>query len=241
MGVLLFNVTTEDLEDEVCPPPVTAVEPDSDSNSNSKPSSSPPSRGQATSTPTLGGQNLDSSISPLGGGRYRVKDMEVVFEAGTRNLPAIEYRDEGLITPPKETKTGTQVLIEKGVIVLKFADDNITIEKLNYGSVSAIDINGTLTKEWLAPLSQNVFRSITRRANDKGMIVNSRKTQMLVISDSLTYTPLAYIKDRDCVRIISSDSMKVLGFNFSSKPTMHAHVAAVLSSVRRKYWGLRHL
>ena len=241
LGVLLFNVTTEDLEDEVCPPPISPAEPDSDSCSEAEPSSSPPSRGQTTSTPTSGGQNLDSSISPLGGGRYRVKDMEVVFEAGTRNLPAIEYSDEGLVTPPKETKTGTQVLIEKGVIVLKYVDDNITIEKLNYGSVPAIDINGTLIKERLAPLSQNAFRSITRRANDKGMIVNSRKTQMLVVSDSLTYTPRAYVEDRDGVRIGSSDSMKVLGFNFSNKPTMHAHVASVLGSVRRKYWGLRHL
>ena len=255
LGVFLFNVTTDDLEDEICPPPGTAADPESsgsqllDSNVHKNfthsetavTTDSPPSAGTKTSTPLGPERNLDSSISPLGGGRYRVRDMEVVFETGARNLPRINYSDEGMITPPKEVKVGTQVLTDKEIVIAKYIDDNITVEKLNYGSTPLTSVAGKNLKRRLAVKTQNAVRSITGRAKDKGMVVNENKTQMLVVSDSLNYKPTAYIESRDGDLIESSDSMKVLGFNFSSRPNMHAHVAALLKSMRRKYWRLRHL
>ena len=244
LGVFLFNVTTDDLEDDICPPlePDPALAPSTPpSGDQLDPILSPPADGPACSTPVTASNALDSSISPLGGGRYRVKDLEIVFEAGARNLPIIEYSDEGLVTPPKELKTGTQVLVDKEIVIAKYVDDNISVEKLNYGQTDTVVINGKKIKTRLAPRSQNAFRCITRRAWEKGMLVNSLKTQMLVVSDAVNYTPVAYITDRDGVRIESTQSMKVLGFNFSNKPTMHAHVNAVLSKIRQKYWSLRHL
>ena len=240
LGVFLFNVTTDDLEDEVCQSQEADQPLDLDSAPNDI-ESSPAAPGATCSTPTGTGQQLDLSISPLGGGRFRVKDLEVVFEAGARNIPVIEYSDEGLITPPKEDKVGTQVLVEKEIIIAKYVDDNISVEKLNYGRTDSIVINDRKIKTRLAPKTQNAFRSITRRAFDKGMLVNSQKTQMLVVSDALNYTPEAFIVDRDGEKIVSGESMKVLGFNFSNKPTMHAHVNSVLKSIRQKYWSLRHL
>ena len=35
--------------------------------------------------------------------------------------------------------------------------------------------------------------------------------------------------------------MKVLGFEFGQKPTMHLHVESVILKIRRKVWMLRHL
>ena len=35
--------------------------------------------------------------------------------------------------------------------------------------------------------------------------------------------------------------MKILGFHFPSKPTMHAHVGALQKRFRRQYWTLYHL
>ena len=49
--------------------------------------------------------------------------------------------------------------------------------------------NNGKTKTEQAFKSQNSFRTITRRAEDKGMVVNTDKTQLIVISDSLSYTP----------------------------------------------------
>ena len=249
LGVFLFIVTTDDLEDDVCPPAsidapnnIGLVDPDPvNTQLDIEIDRSPPAAGALSSTPLGHERPIDCDISPLGGGKFRVRDLEVVFEPGTRNLPPIEYSDEGFVTPPKETKVGTQVLSEKEIIIAKYIDDNITVEKLNYGNTPVSQIGGKNVKRRVAVRTQNAVRSITKRARDKGMVVNASKTQMLVISDSLSYTPAAYMEGRDGEMIESTDSMKVLGFNFSNKPSMHAHVAAVLKGMRRKFWSLRHL
>ena len=239
LGVFLFNTTTDDLEDEILPPDSNFVRHDNSSDTSLENSAASPA--PMASSPSSQGARLDCTVSPLGGGRYRVKDLEVVFERGARNI-SIEYSDEGIITPPKESSVGTQVLVDKDIIIVKYVDDNISIERLNFGETSIIvSPDGKAIKVRLAPKTQNAFRSVTSRAGKKGMVVNTRKTQMLVISDALNYTPHAFIHDREGNCINDGETMKVLGFTFSSKPTMHAHVNTVLKRIRQKYWSLRHL
>lgn len=57
--------------------------------------------------------------------------MEVVFKRNTRNAPRINYSDEGPIEILPEQKVGTQVLVEKDLVIVKYVDDNVMIEKLN--------------------------------------------------------------------------------------------------------------
>ena len=73
------------------------------------------------------------------------------------------------------------------------------------------------------------------------MVVNSRKTSMLSISDAMSYKAAAFLEDAEGNRIESGDSMKILGFHFGSRPTMHAHVGALQKRFRRQYWTLFHL
>ena len=141
--------------------------------------------------------------------------------------------DEGIITPPKKSSVGTQVLVDKDIIIVKYVDDNISIECLNFGEAAIIVApDGKAIKVRLAPKTQNAFRSVTSRAGKKGMVV---------ISDTLYYTPHAFIHDHEGNCIKDGETMKVLGFTFSSKPTMHAHIKTVLKRMRQKYWSLWHL
>ena len=89
--------------------------------------------------------------------------------------------------------------------------------------------------------SQNVFRHIVRNAERKGMRVNTKKTNMLCISDSLNSKNVTHLFDRDGCRIDSSDRLKVLGWHFSAKPTVTAHLEVVKRRFRERYWTLRHL
>ena len=73
------------------------------------------------------------------------------------------------------------------------------------------------------------------------MKVNSDKTHLLVVSDALSFKPGAYIRDGDDREIESTDSMRILGFHFSSRPTVAAHVEALRRRFRQKYWILFHL
>ena len=73
------------------------------------------------------------------------------------------------------------------------------------------------------------------------MKVNAAKTAMLCMSDTMSYTVAGYIYDAEGNKIQSGETLKVLGFHFSSKPTMHAHVEALRKRFRRQYWSLYHL
>ena len=120
---------------------------------------------------------------------------------------------------------------------LKYVDDGMTIEKLNFETAPLI--SGKKIKH--AAASQNVFRAVVSKAESIGMKVNTDKTQLLVISDALTYDPAACIKDSQDNQISSSKGIKVLGFHMSDRPNVAAHVEALRKQFRQKYWVLFHL
>ena len=237
LGVKLFNTTTDNLEDDFLrhdkqrlalahtPPPPSPLHP-----------GTPPDTNLTTSSP--GGPRFypDTDISPVHAGAFKHGDQAIEFKPNVRNAPVA---DAVLLTPPREEKTGTQVLTEKLVKVFKYIDDNLVCEKLNFGQTAIEGDPPTKTKQALP--SQNAFRSITTNARKIGMMVNNSKTGLLCISDALNYRPLTYILDHEGKRIDCVDSLKILGFTFSSKPTVDAHLNTVKKKMRQKYWALRHL
>ena len=143
--------------------------------------------------------------------------------------------------PPVEVKTGTQVLTEKTVKFFKYVDDNVSCAKLNFGTTITLTLGGFKIKTRQAIPTQNAFRSVTSRAKEIGMVVNNSKTTLLCVSDALNYRPETFIIDTDGTRIECSDSMKVLGFYFSNRPTVDLHVNMIMKKLRQKYWVLGHL
>ena len=89
--------------------------------------------------------------------------------------------------------------------------------------------------------SQNAFQQIVRRAEAKGMQVNTKKTGMVCILDSLNYKTAAYIEDRDGVWVESGDKLKILGCHFSDCSNVGAYVDALKKRFGERYWVLRHL
>ena len=66
------------------------------------------------------------------------------------------------------------------------------------------------------------------------MKLNPNKTSILCISAARTYNPRTYIRlgggnlsEGEGDVILSGKSMKLLGFHFSTAPTMEAHVMAI--------------
>ena len=247
LGVFLFNTTTDTLEDDfvradrarlgldntVIPEDCAPGTPD-EPGINGSATSSPPESWVPPPLPQI-------DISPVRRGSFWLSDRSVRFRPNVVNVPV---DDAVLITPPREVKVGTQVLEEKPVKVFKYIDDNLICEKVNFGNcqlVPASTPGETPTKVKQALPSQNAFRSITNNAEKIGMVVNNSKTVLLCISDALNYVPKAYIVGNDGERIDCVDKMKLLGFTFSSKPTVTAHVESITKRMRQKYWALRHL
>lgn len=78
-----------------------------------------------------------------------------------------------------------------------------------------------------------MFRRVVDRATSRGMLVNSGKTKVLCISDAQTYKAVSFLLDSDSQRLESGKTLKVLGFHFDSRPTVHTHVEALKKNVRK--------
>ena len=127
---------------------------------------------------------------------------------------------------------------ESYLIVLKYVDDNIIVERLNYDKLRT---DGYGCRVYHATRSQNLFREIVVRAEFCGMKVNGAKTNLMLISDLKSYHPEAFILDNDGTKIEGKQALKVLGFHFSTRPDMSAQVADIRRKFVSRMWVLRHL
>ena len=194
LGVFLFNLTTDDLEDSFMETERTRLnelpqhyqEPRDDpihldtsiERVGAATTSSPSS---ATHNPPEPGD-----LSPIGHNLYRLSDLVLHFNNYTVNGP----REIELDPLPPEQAVGTQVLIEKKILIDKYIDDNIIVEKLNFGQTPLVEEDGKQIKKKEAVGSGNAFRSIKTNAEYKGMIVNNAKTNL--ICDSFLYLPVVF-------------------------------------------------
>ena len=76
--------------------------------------------------------------------------------------------------------------------------------------------------------TEKMFRRISTNAKSKGLLVNAKKTNLLVVSASRSYEARAHIYDENNNRIDSTDPLKTLGFysttgryQFSSRKAMY--------------------
>ena len=250
LGVFLFNVTTDDLEDDFIrsedirvdgvaegPPTPTEEALMIDIDQSIERIGQP-----TTSTPLSGGPDapdLSLDTSAIGAPVYRHSDLIIEFNSYAVNVP--QPPPPHYTPQPREEAVGNQNLVERKVIVVKYVDDNLIVEKVNFGPVQTTVRDGVQVKEKLALGIQNAFQSISTRAKEKGMVVNAAKTIMLCVSDSLNYLPRTFFYEENGTKIECADNMKLLGFNFSCRPTVQLHVESICKKFRQKYWSLRHL
>ena len=119
--------------------------------------------------------------------------------------------------------------------VLKYVDDNIINEKLNFDGVPT-DHYSYRTKR--AFRTENLFAQIVHQAEFQGMRINFAKTMTMVISELKSYIPRAFIKDTKGETVDTRDNMKILGFHFSSDPNMSAQVESIRRKFRSRTWIL---
>ena len=239
IGVLLFNSTTDNLEDGFMLAERRRLRLPTEPPPGTPPINRPVPRVPiTTSTPSNNSPVVpDAELSPIAAGGFHWGDDAQHAPA----LPFFAGEQPVMESPPREAPTGTQVLVEKQVRIFKYVDDNLICEKLNFGTAPLTAMQGRDVKVKQAIASQNAFRSISSNAVSIGMKVNASKTNVLCISDALNYTPLTYIVDAEGERIDGKDSLKVLGFHFSTKPTVHLHVQETIRKIRQRSWFLRNL
>ena len=163
--------------------------------------------------------------------------MDFVF------LPQV--RNTGRRPVPHEPNHWTRAIWKRRrVRCHKYVDDGICIEKANYENVLGDEEeDGHPVRIKHAIPSQNTFRMTKRAAEAKGMKVNTSKTKVLCVSDSLSYRAAAKIEDEEGLEIASKkgDKLKVLGFTFGKRPTVRPHVKSIRKKFRQRFWTLFNL
>ena len=148
---------------------------------------SPPREGGSgqSSTPERPLETLDQDpdVSPVA--RWRGLSVgRFEFLPSARNVPEDLLRLQE--TPPEEPNPRTS---SKWKVVpplcLKYVDDGVSVDKINFETAQRVGRKRLKH----AVNSQNLFRHVVRKAESRGMVVNTDKTKLLVVSDAcLLYT-----------------------------------------------------
>ena len=101
--------------------------------------------------------------------------------------------------------------------VKKFVDDNLQLDKVEMLSQNTYDDGNGLYKNVRATETEGIFQRISTNAKSKGLLVNAKKTNLLVVSASRSYEARAHIYDENNNRIDSTDTLKTLGFIFNNR------------------------
>ena len=212
-----------------------------DSDESHSGSSSGPDNSNAFSTPVSNSHTqFEPEITPFRRGTSNFVFLEKarnVRRALSGNITLL--RDTTL--PPEPNPPTSAIWKPRETTVHKFVDDNIMDTKINMETV-ALDV-ATNKKTKHAIDAQNIFKRTIRNAELIGMRVNTKKTNLLCISDALSFKAEASILATDGTELVSgqTNELKLLGFRFGPRPTCTTHIESVRRSFRGRYWLLIHM
>ena len=241
LGVLLFNLTTDNLEDQqgatgyggrleptVSPFRTPGLSPTHETAGTPRQLQAGP---LSQSTPAAMQTLFEPGITP-----FRKGDTQFVFLDKARNvrraldLDRTQLRDRTI--PHKPNPQTSAVWKDRDPETNKFVDDGLVDCKVDMENVTPVDVGGVLTKDKHAIAAQNVFKRIIHNAESIGMCVNAVKTAQICISDVQSYEAAAHIYTKEGVKITSGQHLKLLGYHFNNRPTCTAHIESIRKKVR---------
>ena len=122
-----------------------------------------------------------------------------------------------------------------------YVDDTTLVDEVDMGA-AVRHVSTAITKESFESLALGRdFDTLSSRADEIGMKINAKKTQLLVISPANGCLTSGLISPEGSKKIESVDRLKHVGFTFGDAPTAKAQVEAIEDQYKRKKWMLYHL
>ena len=121
-----------------------------------------------------------------------------------------------------------------------YIDDYNAIEHIKYSEALSHITTQKRTLKVLAQKSESIFENVCDLAKNIHMKVNSKKTQMLCVHANKDNQITSYITTGSD-EIVSSPSLKILGFTFGTEPNANKHVLMANDKMYSKLWTLRYL
>ena len=121
-----------------------------------------------------------------------------------------------------------------------YVDDTTLLDAVPL-SEAKLHITAGQTLEELTELQiEDTFHELNRGAEEIGMKINKKKTQLMVMSPPNGFLTRASIRTGEGV-VESQEKLKLVGFTFGSRPGVHDHVESIGEKFRMKIWMLYHL
>lgn len=121
-----------------------------------------------------------------------------------------------------------------------YVDDTTLLDTVETREAVKHITTGPTREEFLDLRLREDFLELSRRAKDIGMLINNKKTQLLVISPQNGCITTASMVIGDA-RIDSVNSLKLVGFTFGQTLSVGAHVETIKLKFRAKVWMLYNL
>ena len=91
---------------------------------------------------------------------------------------------------------------------LKYVDDGMIVCKVNMRTGELILCPGSKPiRRKHDALAQNMFRRVIQRATERGMVVNNKKTNILCVSDAISYKAESFVDDPEGMRVSSRQKL----------------------------------
>ena len=139
----------------------------------------------------------------------------------------------------EETRV-TRKVVERSLGAKKYIDDTTLVHAAELeGSVKHFTTATTVEALHLEELGDRLGK-LVEKSEEIGMIINCKKTQLLVMSPANGCKTVASVPTPEGA-VHSVDSLKLVGFMFGSSPDVSAHVGMLVDKFRVKVWLLYHL
>ena len=125
--------------------------------------------------------------------------------------------------------------------VKAYIDDFNVVEKVRASTALGHFTEEKTTYQVCSSQSQDIFVNVKTTAEDIGMIVNDKKTQLLCISHKGKDLRSFIYADDPPSKIVSKDSLKILGFTFGNTPDVALNTREIIKKFITNLWSMRFL
>ena len=123
---------------------------------------------------------------------------------------------------------------------LKFVDDELNMNKINMRRSALLVEDGHFFKIVRDRQTEGLLKHIAKRAEERGMVINEKKTGLLCISAATSFSTKAQVVLNN-QQVTGTESLRILGLTIDSDCTFKSHVNALKSKLRSKTWALSKL
>ena len=139
-----------------------------------------------------------------------------------------------------EKKLTEKKWTSKPLLTLKFVDDGINAEVINMKEVPLMIENDIPFKETHAEKTGRLLEHIRKKAKEKGLVVNEKKTVLMCVSAAKTFQArTSIVFGGQMVRGV--DRRKILGVTLDNDCGFNSHTESIAKRLRRKTWSLSRL